>query len=72
MVGLMARCGETGQLLQPDELAAGDEVRIAEGPFADFTTTIEKIDSSKRIWVLLDLLGRQTRVALSEREVQRA
>jgi transcriptional antiterminator RfaH len=72
MEGLMARCDGAGQLLPPDELSAGDEVRITGGPFADLTTTIEKIDSSKRIWVLLDVLGRQTRVMLSEREVQRA
>lgn len=72
MESLMARCDEMGQLRPPDELSAGDEVRITGGPFADLTTTIEKIDRSKRIWVLLDVLGRQTRVALSPREVQRA
>jgi len=72
MMGLMARCDGDGQLLAPDALSAGDEVRITGGPFADFTTTVERIDSSKRIWVLLDVLGRQTRVVLDEREVKRA
>ncbi len=70
--GLWMRCDEEGRLLPPDVLAPGDEVRILSGPFADFVTTVERISPDQRVWVLLDLLGRPTRVAVSRESVQKA
>ncbi|MDT0681267.1 transcription termination/antitermination NusG family protein [Roseicyclus sp. F158] len=65
VAGLMARCDPEG-LLQPEiaEFGAGDTIRIVSGPFADFVTSVESIDSDARLHVLLDLLGRPTRVKL--------
>ena len=62
---LMLRCDEAGKLLPPRILKPGDEVCLTSGPFANFVATIEDITPDKRVWVLLDIMGRQTRVAVS-------
>jgi transcriptional antiterminator RfaH len=61
----MSRC-DTDGLLAPvvDDLSVGDRVRVISGPFYDFVTSVEKIDPDRRLHVLLELLGRPTRVKL--------
>jgi len=65
VAGLMSRC-DTDGLLAPvvDDLSVGDKVRVISGPFYDFVTSVEKIDPDRRLHVLLELLGRPTRVTL--------
>ena len=72
VMGLMARCDESGLLNPPDSLERGEGVRIMSGPFADFVGTVETLGPNERVWVLLDLLGGVTRVALAGRSLQRA
>jgi len=67
---LMLRCDGGGKLLPPRILNPGDAVRISGGPFADFVATVEKISSDQRVWVLLDLMGRTTRVAVEAEALQ--
>jgi transcriptional antiterminator RfaH len=45
-------------------LRVGQAVRVCEGPFMDFVGTLERLDSSGRVRVLLDLLGRSVGVTL--------
>jgi transcriptional antiterminator RfaH len=61
----MARCDLAG-VLRPvqDDFAMGDKIRIISGPFTDFVTQIDKIDPERRLHVLIDLLGRPTKVVL--------
>ena len=47
------------------EIGLGDRVKIERGPFADFICNVEKIADSKRVWVLIDMLQRQTRTKVS-------
>lgn len=61
---LMLRCDEGGTLLPPRILKPGDAVEISGGPFAEFVATVEKVDPDQRVWVLLELMGRTTRVAV--------
>lgn len=72
VAGLMARCDADG-ILQPEDesFAVGDRIRILSGPFADFVTSIEKIEPDQRLQVLLSLLGRPTRVKLDPSAVTR-
>jgi len=67
---LMLRCDAGGKLLPPRILHPGDAVRISGGPFAEFVATIEKISPDQRVWVLLDLMGRTTRVAVRAEALQ--
>lgn len=62
---LMLRCDREGKLLPPKLLTPGDEVMLTKGPFMNFVATIESIAPDKRIWVLMELMGAQTRVAVS-------
>lgn len=61
---LMLRCDAAGKLLPPKLLKPGDQVRLTTGPLADFVATIENIAPDRRVWVLMDIMGGQTRVAV--------
>lgn len=65
---LKRRCDVQGNVHE-DGLSRGDTVRILSGPFAEFIGCVEQIPSERRIWILLDLLGR--RVAVSPDQVER-
>lgn len=69
---LMGRCDRSGKLLPPRFLHGGDTVRVTNGPFADFIGTVEKTTPDQRIWVLLDILGKSTRVAIRSADLRRA
>ena len=62
---LMLRCDREGKLLPPKLLKPGDEVMLTKGPFADFVATIERIALDRRVYVLMELMGAQARVAVS-------
>lgn len=61
---LMLRCDASGKLLPPRFLKPGDQVRLTSGPFAEFVATVETIAPDRRVWVLLELMGVTTRVAV--------
>jgi len=58
------------KLLPPPILKADDAVKISGGPFAEFITTVEKISPDRRVWVLLDMMGRTARVAVQPDTLQ--
>lgn len=62
--GLRQRCDGTSKLLPPSTFAPGDQVRLTSGPFVNFVAEVETIDPDQRIWVLMDLMGAKTRVAV--------
>lgn len=61
---LMLRCDTKGKLLPPKLLKPGDQVTLTTGPFADFVAEVEKIAPDRRVWVLMEIMGGQTRVAV--------
>ena len=69
---LMNRCDENGLLQPPAQLQSGDQVILTSGPFAQFVATVEKLTPDKRVWVLLDLLGSQTKVLASREYLRHA
>jgi transcriptional antiterminator RfaH len=68
--GLMLRCDASGTLLPPKSLNAGDSVEMLTGPFANFITTVDSIDPEQRIWVLMDFMGRKTRMQVTADQLQ--
>ncbi|MGH1331525.1 MAG: transcription termination/antitermination protein NusG [Paracoccaceae bacterium] len=68
--GLKARCDSLGKLVAESALATGDAVTFAKGPFSDFVGEVEKIDVDRRVWVLMDLMGAQTRVKADETQLR--
>ncbi len=69
--GLKARCDSNGLFGASEGLSPGDNVKIVSGPFAEFVGKVETLAPQKRVWVLLELLGGVTRVALDDRQVHR-
>lgn len=58
------RCGAKGKLLPQKLLKPGDQVTLAKGPFSNFVAEVEKIAPDRRVSVLIDLMGGQTRTAV--------
>ena len=67
---LMLRCDAQGKLLPPKLLEPGDRVAITRGPFANFVAEVEQIAPDRRIWVLMEIMGSQTRVALRAEQLR--
>ncbi|MCB1336340.1 MAG: transcriptional activator RfaH [Maritimibacter sp.] len=61
---LMRRCEASGRLIPAEALREGDRVRVTKGPFADFVAEIETIAPDRRVWVLIEIMGGQTRMAV--------
>ena len=61
---LMLRCDAHGKLLPPKLLKPGDQVTLTKGSFANFVAEVEKIAPDRRVWVLMEIMGAQTRVAV--------
>jgi transcriptional antiterminator NusG len=52
--------------------ALGDTVRVKEGPFANFTGTVEELDKDKsKLKVLVNMFGRDTPVELDFSQIER-
>ena len=59
---LMERYDSSGKLLPIKKLKKGGQVKISKGPFANFIATIEKHEDDQRVWVLMNLMGRKTKI----------
>ena len=68
--GLMSRCDSLGRLLPSTAVQRGDTVEIHSGALANFIATVETIDSNRRIWVLIDIMGQITRVQVASEKVK--
>jgi transcriptional antiterminator RfaH len=62
---LMKRYDSSGKLLPIQKLKKGDQVTVLTGPFANFIATVEKYEDDQRIWVLMDLMSRKTKIQTS-------
>jgi len=67
---LMLRCDTSGKLLPPKLLKPGDQVTLTKGPFTNFVAEVEKIAPDQRVWVLMDIMGGQTRVAVQAEQLR--
>lgn len=70
ILGLIARTDETATLSLHGEMQPGDTVQILSGPFAEFVAQVQEIDPERRVWVLLDLMGRAVRTAFDGGELR--
>jgi len=62
---LMKRYDASGKLLPIQKLKKGDQVTLLTGPFANFIATVEKYEADQRISILMDLMGRKTKIQTS-------
>jgi transcriptional antiterminator RfaH len=59
---LMKRYDLSGKLLPIKKLKEGDQVTILKGPFANFIASVEKYEDDQRVWILMDLMGRNSKI----------
>ena len=69
--GLQRRCDDGCVIQSLSDIVPGDRVKIERGPFAEFICTVDDIQDNRRAWVLIDLLQRQTRSAVSLNDLSR-
>ena len=67
---LKLRCDADGKLLPPNRLKKDDKVQLLTGPFVDYIAKVETIDAEQRIWVLMELMGRITRISINPNKLQ--
>jgi transcriptional antiterminator RfaH len=58
----MKRYDLSGKLIPIQKIKKGDHVMVLKGPFANFIATVEKYEADQRIWILMDLMGRKTKI----------
>jgi transcriptional antiterminator RfaH len=64
MQSLFANCNE-GNIFEPEEvLKAGDRIQVTQGPFTGFAAKIAEISSNKRIYMLLEIMGQTSTIAI--------
>jgi transcriptional antiterminator RfaH len=70
---LRERCPDGVAEIEAVNARAGDVVRITEGPFSGLEAIFERtLKGSERVAVLLDILGRQTRLVLPIETISKA
>ena len=62
---LMKRCDLSGKLILVKKLKKGAQVTVLKGPFVNFIATVEEYEADQRIWILIDLMGRKSRIQTS-------
>ena len=67
---LINRCDENGMLFPPKDIKKGDKIMVRNSAFSKFISTIDQIDSKNRIWVLMNILGRQSRFQVKSEQIQ--
>ena len=67
---LMKRYDSSGKLIPIEKLKNGDQVTVLKGPFANFIATVEKYEDDQRIWVLMDLMGRKSKIQTEAESLQ--
>jgi transcription antitermination factor NusG len=68
---LVASTGEDGLLKVRPRLSVGDPVRLLQGPFAEYLGTLDRLDDSGRVRVLLEMLGRRVPVTVDGHHLDR-
>ena len=66
VTGLRARYDGVGKV----DFEVGQSVEMHSGPFESFIATVEQMASDARVWVLLDFMGKATRVQVSRQQIQ--
>ena len=69
---LMKRYDLLGNLIPIKKLKKGDQVKVLNGPFANFVAIVEKYEADQRIWILMDLMGRKSKIQAATDSLQRS
>ncbi len=68
---LMLRFGPNAKFQPPKIFKTGDKVTVINGPFVNFVAQVEKIASDQRAWLLIEIMGTQTRVSIEPGQLRK-
>ena len=68
---LKKNCDQDNIVLQTPKLDFGDKIKIDKGPFTNFIGKILKVESNKRIWVLLEYMNKKSKIQFSSNYVSK-
>ena len=68
---IRTRCDSDGVVQPKDDFEVGEEVKLQQGPFADLVGKILTLSPDQRVWILLEVLGRKTKVAVNANDLSR-
>ncbi len=68
---LMSRCDKSGIFSPNKSVKENQMVNFVAGPFTNFIGKIEKMESNERALVLLEILGRKTRLSAQIEQLER-
>lgn len=71
MAAFQQRFGNDGIDAESETVQGGDRVRLASGPFTDLIAEVETVHAEQRIWLLLEVMGRKTRISTRPKDVRR-
>ncbi|KPF63270.1 transcription termination/antitermination protein NusG [Porphyrobacter sp. AAP60] len=69
---LQAACGNDEVVVADQLFEAGATVTVASGPFVSFVGKIDRLTPDRRVMVLLELMGQQTRVSFAAADLRPA
>ncbi|MBL4807382.1 MAG: transcriptional activator RfaH [Rhodobacteraceae bacterium] len=72
MNALIHKCDAHGQIFPSENITIGHIVRVVDGPFIDLIARVESLPKQGRVALLLELLGRATRVEFSPKSLELA
>ena len=68
---LLNCCSPDGFIENYVELGEDDKVQITHGPLTDFFAKVEKLVPDERAWLLIDIMGKETRSLLKLSDLRR-
>jgi len=69
---LLCACDENGFISLRPALAVGDLVEVTQGPLTSFVGHLMRFAADQRAIILLDIIGKQTRVAINSANLRAA
>ena len=67
---IMSRCDQFGKFIPYNSFVKGDAVELIEGAFAKLVATVETVDSEKRVWIMMELMGQHTRMRVGSEQLK--
>ncbi len=72
MTDLLDACDQRGVICVAPALSIGERVEVVRGPLSNFVGRVHRLTADQRAIILLDIIGKQTRVAVNTADLRAA
>jgi transcriptional antiterminator RfaH len=72
MTDLLEACDQNGVISLAPALSIGERVEVVRGPLSNFVGRVHRLTADQRAIILLDIIGKQTRVAVNTADLRAA